>query len=163
VAKAKIKRFLADDLHLKLSDDKTRITHVNDGVDFLGFHIQRVRPEGRRVVHLRPTAEATGRVRAKIKCLTTRSWGWLDEYTRLTTLNWAVRNWANCYRFTSLQTDIEEVTRYTVHPGIGISAGSARSTRAADHANSSGPRRDGSTGGRVSSPRSGRGSRTCMS
>jgi hypothetical protein len=113
--KAEIKRFLADELHLELSDDKTRITHVNDGFDFLGFHIQRVRPEGRWVVHLRPTAEATARVKAKIKRLTTRSWVWLDEYTRLTTLNWAVRNWANYYRFTSLQTDIEDLTRYTWH------------------------------------------------
>jgi group II intron reverse transcriptase/maturase len=114
-AKAEIKCFLADELHLDLSDDKTRITHVNDGFDFLGFHIQRVRPEGRWVVHLRPTAEATARVKAKIKRLTTRAWGWLDEHTRLTTLNWAVRNWANYYRFTSLQTDIEDVTRYTWH------------------------------------------------
>jgi RNA-directed DNA polymerase len=114
-AKAEIKCFLADELHLELSDDKTRITHVNDGFDFLGFHIQRVRPEGRWVVHLRPTAEATARVKAKIKRLTTRSWVWLDEYTRLTTLNSTVRNWASYYRFASLQRDIEDVTRYTWH------------------------------------------------
>jgi hypothetical protein len=63
------------------------------------------------VAHLRPTAEATARVKAKIKRLTTRSWAWLDEYPRLTTLNLIVRNWASYYRFTSLQRDIEDLTR----------------------------------------------------
>ena len=114
-AKAAIKRFLADELHLELSDEKTTITHVNDGFDFLGFHIQRVRPEGRWVVHLRPTATGTARVKAKIKALTTRAWAWMEEYTRLTTLNALVRGWAEYYRHTSLQDDIKAITDYTWH------------------------------------------------
>lgn len=114
-AKAAITRFLADELHLELSDEKTTITHVNDGFDFLGFHLQRVRPEGRWVVHLRPTATGTARVKAKIKTLTTRAWAWMEEYTRLTTLNALVRGWAEYYQYTSLQHDIKAVTDYTWH------------------------------------------------
>jgi len=114
-ARDEIRVFLEAELHLELSMEKTRITHVNEGFDFLGFHIQRVKPEGRWVVHLRPTAKNKQRVKAKIKELTSRGWTWMDEYTRLTTLNAIVRGWAEYYRFTSLLSDIEEITRYTWH------------------------------------------------
>lgn len=36
-ARDEIKAFLESELRLKLSEEKTRITHVNDGFDFLGF------------------------------------------------------------------------------------------------------------------------------
>src|SRR5206468_8824245 len=44
--KQELASFLASELHLTLSPDKTVITHVNDGFNFLGFHIRRSRPEG---------------------------------------------------------------------------------------------------------------------
>ncbi len=114
-AKEDLQRFLADELHLELSDEKTAITHVNDGFTFLGFHIQRVRPEGRWVVHLRPAPQATERVKKRIKDLTSRKWTWLDEYTRLSTLNALVRGWCEDYKHTSLVRDLEAVSRYTWH------------------------------------------------
>ncbi len=117
--KREIKDFLETELHLELSEEKTLTTHVNDGFTFLGFKIQRVRSEGRWVVHLRPSAKAKERVKEKIKSLTTRSWTWMDEYTRLTNLNAIVRGWANYYRHTSLAQDIEEITRYTWHRYLG--------------------------------------------
>ena len=40
--KQEISQFLYEELHLELSDSKTKITHVNDGFEFLGFHIQGV-------------------------------------------------------------------------------------------------------------------------
>lgn len=114
-AKQDIKHFLEGDLHLTLSDDKTLITHVNDGFTFLGFHIQRVRPEGRWVVHLRPSARAKDRIKERLKELTSRNWAWMDEYRRLVILNAIVRGWAEYYRYTSLASDIEEITRYVWH------------------------------------------------
>jgi RNA-directed DNA polymerase len=113
--KEEVRRFLADELHLTLSDEKTRITHVNDGFDFLGFHIQRVKLHGRTAIHLRPTEANKERVKAKLKDLTSRGWTWLDEYTRLTTLNALIRGWAEYYKYTSLASDIEEVTRFVWH------------------------------------------------
>ncbi len=64
-AKQEIKDFLENELHLQLSEEKTLITHVNDGFNFLGFHIQRCKPEGRWVVHLRPTDKGKERVKGK--------------------------------------------------------------------------------------------------
>ena len=107
-----IQRFLENELHLTLSEEKTVITHVNNGFDFLGFHIQRKRVNGRWAVHLRPTAKAKERVKRKLKDLTSRNWTWMDEYTRLTTLNAIVWGWAEYYRYTSFVRDIEEITNF---------------------------------------------------
>ena len=114
-AKREIQAFLETELHLTLSPEKTVITHVNDGFDFLGFHFQRKKNGGRWVTHLRPTEKGKARVKGKIKDLTTRGWTWLSEYQRLTTLNAIVRGWAAYYRHTSLLSDIEEISRYTWH------------------------------------------------
>jgi hypothetical protein len=114
-AREDIRDFLKTELHLDLSEEKTLITHVNDGFTFLGFHIQREQPEGRWVAHLRPSEKAKEKVKRKIKDLTSRGWTWLDEYTRLTTLNAIVKGWAEYYRYTSLLSDIEDITRYTWH------------------------------------------------
>ena len=111
--KAAIQQFLENKLHLTLSEEKTAITHVNDGFDFLGFHIQRKQVSGKWAVHLRPTAKAKERVKQKLKDLTSRNWAWMDEYTRLTTLNAIVRGWAGYYRYTSLVRDIEDITSFT--------------------------------------------------
>ena len=111
--KQAIQQFLENELHLTLSAEKTVITHVNDGFDFLGFHIQRKRSNGKWAVHLRPTVKAKERVKRKLKDLTSRNWSWMDEYTRLTTLNAIVRGWAEYYRHTSLITDIEDITSFT--------------------------------------------------
>ena len=110
--KQAIQQFLENKLHLTLSEEKTVITHVNDGFDFLGFHIQRKKTEGKWAVHLRPTAKAKERVKQKLKALTSRNWTWMDEYTRLATLNAIVRGWAEYYRYTSLLRDIGEITEF---------------------------------------------------
>ena len=111
--KQAIQQFLENELHLTLSEEKTVITHVNNGFDFLGFHIQRKRVNGRWAVHLRPAAKAKERVKRKLKDLTSRNWTWMDEYNRLATLNAIVRGWAEYYRYTSLVRDIEDITRFT--------------------------------------------------
>ena len=110
--KQAIQQFLENELHLTLSEEKTVITHVNDGFDFLGFHIQRKPVNGRWAVHLRPTAKAKERVKRKLNDLTSRNWTWMDEHTRLTTLNAIVRGWAEYYRYTSFLRDIGEITEF---------------------------------------------------
>jgi len=113
--KAEIKEYLEAELRLTLSEEKTKITHVNEGFNFLGFHIQRTKPERRWVVHLRPTTKGMNRVKAKIKDFTSRRFVLMDEVTRLTTLNAVVRGWCSYYRYTSLHRDLEQVSRYTWH------------------------------------------------
>lgn len=114
-AKAEIKDFLEGELKLTLSEEKTLITHVNKGYNFLGFNIRRNNPEGRWVVHLRPTQKSMKQVKTKIKSLTTRQQILYDEVTKMTQLNQVVRGWCEYYKHTSLHTDLEAVSRYTWH------------------------------------------------
>ena len=45
--KQEIKQYLETELHLRLSEEKTKVTHVNEGFDFLGFHIKYYEEIGR--------------------------------------------------------------------------------------------------------------------
>jgi group II intron reverse transcriptase/maturase len=114
-AREEVKAFLETELRLKLSEEKTRITHVNDGFDFLGFQIRRYKPEGRWVTHLRPAERSTQGIQAKIKDLTSRRRVIVDEVDQLRQLNSLVRGWCNYYRHTSLVKDLERISRYTWH------------------------------------------------
>ncbi len=111
-AKVEIKAFLEEELKLTLSEDKTLITHVNKGYDFLGFNIRRGQPEGRWVVHLKPSQTSVKRVKTKIKALTTRQQTLYDEVSKLSQLNQVVRGWCEYYKHTSLQADLEQISRY---------------------------------------------------
>jgi RNA-directed DNA polymerase len=56
---------------LRLAEDKTRITHIEEGLDFLGWRIQRHRKPGttRHYVHVYPARKAVQAVKRKIKTL----------------------------------------------------------------------------------------------
>ncbi|MDN3628049.1 group II intron reverse transcriptase/maturase [Vibrio lentus] len=114
-AKAEIKEFLEEELKLTLSEEKTLITHVNKGYDFLGFYIKRNYSEGRWVVHLRPSMKSVKRVKAKLKSLTTRNQTLYDEVTKMKQINQVVRGWCEYYKHTSLLSDLEAISRYAWH------------------------------------------------
>ena len=54
---------------LRLSEEKTLITHIDEGLDFLGWHIQRHRKRGtnRHYVYTYPAKKALKAVTAKVK------------------------------------------------------------------------------------------------
>ena len=60
---------------LRLSPDETLITHIDEGLDFLGWRIQRHRKQGtsRHYVYARPAKKALRSVTAKIKTSADRS------------------------------------------------------------------------------------------
>ncbi len=111
--KQEVKEFLNTELHLELSEEKTKLTHLNDGFTFLGFHIQRVKANGKWVVHLRPSEEAKERVKDKIKERTLRRDSTREEYAVLKALNAIISGWGEYYKFTSLLVDIEDIAWYT--------------------------------------------------
>jgi RNA-directed DNA polymerase len=86
-------------LGLKLSPAKTRILHMSDGFDFLGFHIQWRRKKGSNKWHVytfiaqRPIRS----LKAKIRALTRRS-SQQDLGFVLTRLNQVMHGWANYFR-----------------------------------------------------------------
>jgi RNA-directed DNA polymerase len=84
---------------LTLSPEKTLITHVNDGLDFLGFHIQR-KPRrsqpGTKALYVCPTARAIQRYKDKIRKLLSNTHG--DVVNKIRAVNRVVRGWGNYYR-----------------------------------------------------------------
>lgn len=85
---------------LRLSEGKTLITHIDEGLDFLGWHIQRHTKEGtidQRYVYTYPSKKALANITGKIKtlCRTTTN---IDLSDLLLDLNRAVRGWCNYFR-----------------------------------------------------------------
>jgi len=113
--KAEIKAFLEGELKLTLSEEKTHLTHLNDGFDFLGFNIRRKKSQGKWVVHLRPAAKSMRKIKAKIKLETSSRFTYHSEFTRLTTLNAILRGWCVYYRHTHLLADLMKISNYMWH------------------------------------------------
>jgi RNA-directed DNA polymerase len=84
---------------LRLSDEKTRIAHIDEGFDFLGFRIvrQQKRGTGRRFVYTYPAKAALAAVKAKVRALTR---GATDQSLSilLHRLNPVLRGWAAYFR-----------------------------------------------------------------
>ncbi|ARP71527.1 group II intron reverse transcriptase/maturase [Streptomyces pluripotens] len=85
---------------LHLSEEKTLITHINEGVDFLGWRIQRHRKKGtdRWYVYTYPAKKALHAVMAKVKtiCRQVNTNQPLDELLRR--LNSVLRGWTMFFR-----------------------------------------------------------------
>lgn len=90
---------LEKELKLELSVEKTHITHVNDGFEFLGFHIQRyVSAHDRPKVLVTPTREAQKRLKSKIKEMTSRERFRDSPLLKFPALNAVLRGWIGYYR-----------------------------------------------------------------
>ena len=85
---------------LRLSEEKTRICHIDEGFDFLGWHIQRRSWRGRtgkKAVYTYPSKKALASVMAKVRSLTARA-----KHRTLADLlrrvNPVLRGWCNYFR-----------------------------------------------------------------
>ncbi|NEP15205.1 MAG: group II intron reverse transcriptase/maturase [Symploca sp. SIO2C1] len=98
------KTFLWDELKLELSPDKTRITHVNQGFDFLGFHVQRyVYANDRPKVLVTPSVENIKKLKLKIKEATRRKRFQDSPSLKISALNAVLRGWINYYRHSNVK------------------------------------------------------------
>jgi RNA-directed DNA polymerase len=85
---------------LRLSEEKTRVCHIDEGFDFLGFRIQRRSWRGRtgkRAVYTYPSKKALASVMVKVRSITRRrKHRTLADLLRL--LNRVLRGWCNYFR-----------------------------------------------------------------
>ena len=85
---------------LRLSEEKTRVCHIDEGFDFLGWHIQRRRWRGRTgkmAVYTYPSKKALASVTAKVRSLTRRAkHRTLADLLR--SVNPVLRGWCNYFR-----------------------------------------------------------------
>jgi RNA-directed DNA polymerase len=86
-------------LGLRLADAKTRVCSIDEGFDFLGWHIQRRRKRGtgQHYIYTYPSKRAILAIRRKVRTLTRRT---SQPNLRLLLLrvNAALRGWANYFK-----------------------------------------------------------------
>jgi group II intron reverse transcriptase/maturase len=102
--------FLAQELQLELAVEKTHITHVNDGFDFLGYHVQRyVRGYDRPKLLVTPSDKAVRRLKAKVKEITARRWFQDAPLLKFSALNAVLRGWITYYRHSNAKETAKDL------------------------------------------------------
>jgi RNA-directed DNA polymerase len=107
-----VKAFLAE-RDLTLSETKTKITHIDEGFDFLGFNIRKykgkllIKPSKKRVKrflnHIREVIEKSGQLTAEqlIKKLNPKIRGWCNYYRHVVAKE--TFNYVDCHIFRKLK------------------------------------------------------------
>jgi len=88
-------------LGLRLSPEKTRVVHIDEGFVFLGFTIRRMRKRGTRKHHVytTPSKKAIQAIKDKVKAKTCRSTRHQELDKLILSLNRSLRGWANYFRY----------------------------------------------------------------
>lgn len=101
--KAEMKSWLADELKLTLSDEKTAITHYTDGVNFLGFTLKKTiaRKTGKAAVVHYPSTESVLRAIRRVTDLTSRTDVFKSREDKIDAVNRFLRGWSEYFRYAS--------------------------------------------------------------
>ena len=112
--KAELSAFLSDHLGLQLSEEKTHITHITEGFDFLGFTMKRHIDVQRGYNELKfyPSEKSVMKLKDKIKSMTKRGTTLASVPDKITALNLLLRGWANYYRHSAASSTLAYAGSY---------------------------------------------------
>lgn len=104
---------------LRLPPEKTLVTHIDEGLDFLGWRIQRHRKQGtnKHYVYIYPSRKALAAVMAKVKTQCRRTGTDLPFNTLLICLNQMLRGWCAYLPAGSLQRHLPVPELVCLGPG----------------------------------------------
>jgi RNA-directed DNA polymerase len=99
---------------LRLSPVKTQVVHIDDGFDFLGFHIRRMRKRGttKSFVYTKPSKKAIASIKGKVRTMTYRSNLHMPPADLLRFLGRMLRGWANYFRHGVAKATFSAVDSY---------------------------------------------------
>ena len=87
---------------LTLSKEKTKVTHITEGFDFLGYRIIRsIGTKGKMIPKVLVPKEAMDRFRIKLREMLAPSTTKEPTGVKIQRLNWLIRGWCEYYRSTS--------------------------------------------------------------
>jgi RNA-directed DNA polymerase len=102
--------FLAEELQLELAVEKTHVTHVNDGFDFLGFHVRRyVNGHDRPKLLVTPSDKAQQRLKTTIRAMTARRRFRDTPLLKFSALNAVLRGWSTYYRHSNATAIVKDL------------------------------------------------------
>jgi len=78
---------------LELSEEKTRITHINEGFDFLGWNIRKYKG----TLLIKPSKKSIKAIMEKIKAIIQKAQAWTQDQL-IKALNPVIRGWSNYHR-----------------------------------------------------------------
>jgi RNA-directed DNA polymerase len=119
---------------LRLAPEKTHVVHIDEGFDFLGFHIRRMRKRGTNKYHVytTPSRKSVQKVRDRVRDKTCRSTLNTDLDELIAGLNQSLRGWANYFRHGVSKATFDTIDRSTTTRGCdwsdGYTANTATST-----------------------------------
>jgi RNA-directed DNA polymerase len=101
------------EMGLRLAPDKTRVVHIDEGFDFLGFRIRRHQQKGstRRLVYSYPSTKSMTSIRRKIKTITRRITHQSADLLYLQ-LSRMVRGWAQYFRHAASSKAYHDLQHY---------------------------------------------------
>jgi RNA-directed DNA polymerase len=105
---------------LRLSDAKTSIRPIDEGVDFLGWRIQRHQQRGstRRYVYTYPSKKALAAIKAKVRALT-KAMRNQPLRALLHRLNFMLRGWTTYFRHGSSSATFDYLRAFTWRRVVG--------------------------------------------
>ena len=101
-----IKQFLAE-RGLQISEEKTRITHINEGFDFLG---QNTRKYGGKLLTT-PSKRSLLNLTEKLRATVKNNWG-QSAINLIKVINPIIRGWCNYHRFVVSRKVFEKIDNY---------------------------------------------------
>jgi group II intron reverse transcriptase/maturase len=108
--KAEAQTFLEQELKLELNQSKTFVTHLDDGVTFLGFDIRRYQGRhGKPIVLIKPSQKNITKFKTKIKALTQRSTSNDPVWYKIIQLNQILRGWSAYYQYVNAKTTFNKL------------------------------------------------------
>ncbi len=113
--KNQLRAFLSENLGLTLSEEKTRITHIQDGFNFLGFHLQLYKLETSEVLVVKPTARNIQKLMHKIRQMTAGNTHLDSEYNKIYAINAVLRGWSGYYTHVSSYSTFAKLDFHVSH------------------------------------------------
>ncbi len=109
-----IGKWVMDKMGVELSPEKTKITNINDGFDFLGFNVRQyaIGKNGKVKTLIKPSKDSIKGIKEKIRvvCKGGKS---LSQEALISKLNPIIRGWANYYRHGVSKEIYGSVDNYT--------------------------------------------------
>lgn len=110
--KADVARYLDRELHLELSQEKTLVTHADNGFDFLGFNVRHYRSTG--VVLTQPSRKAQKRFKEKLR-QRAKDMSMFAGIGGIVHLNRFIIGWGMYYRHGASKRTFQSLDHWTWH------------------------------------------------